>query len=95
MSETTTMTISIERVSDHKVVTYDEPIETQYVDHQEFWWSKGNGSCDCNRALFFSYNAPKGESFPKNYRPSCGEGKYRVRVMHGTELIFEDKEFGK
>lgn len=42
----------------------------------EFWWSEGNGSCDCNRELFFL--RAKGEDEPDEVQ--CGEERFCVRV---------------
>lgn len=24
----------------------------EYCNQEEYWWKEGNGSCDCNRAIF-------------------------------------------
>lgn len=43
---------------------------------REFWWSEGNGGCDCNRALFFARAA--GE--PEDWERGCGDTEYSVRM---------------
>lgn len=38
-----------------KVTLYDRVTEhtAEAGDYSVFWWTEGNGSCDCNRALAF------------------------------------------
>jgi hypothetical protein len=45
-------------------------------DFNEYWWSDGNASCDCNRELFFQH--ARGE--PESDEPDCGDGGYSVRL---------------
>ena len=28
---------------------HEYDVEDRYADSQEFWWTDGNGACDCNR----------------------------------------------
>lgn len=51
-------------------------------DCPEFWWTEGNGGCDCNRALFFK--AAGGEDNEDDDTP-CGETLYTV-----TKAILPD-----
>lgn len=41
-----------------------------------FWWTEGNGGCDCNRRLFFARAA--GEPDPEDY--DCTDGEYRITI---------------
>lgn len=29
-------------------------VEEKYQDSQLFWWTEGNGACDCNRSLYLN-----------------------------------------
>ena len=29
-------------------------VNAQYADGQAFWWTEGNGGCDCNRTLYLN-----------------------------------------
>lgn len=53
-------------------------------DGLEFWWTEGNGSCDCNRGLMvFDLDDPK-----------CGEERFALlEVRHNGKVeILEDGE---
>lgn len=52
-------------------------------DDSDWWWREGNGSCDCNRYIFFSAALEKvsREQFcAKAEDIPCSEGKYRVSI---------------
>jgi len=36
-----------------KIVTEIYEVEEKYAESQEFLWTEGNYSCDCNRSIFF------------------------------------------
>ena len=38
-------------------VTWEERTSASY---SFYWWSEGNGSCDCNRELLFGYDTSEG-----------------------------------
>lgn len=40
-----------------------------------YWWSEGNGSCDCNRAVLFGHEAV------------CGEQPYRYKAVDIADHI--------
>lgn len=40
-----------------------------------FWWEEGNGSCDCNRAIFF-------EGYKSENTYPCGHGAYSVNLIN-------------
>lgn len=44
--------VALLRVPDGREFEYRSQVEAQYADNQEFWWTDGNASCDCNRSLF-------------------------------------------
>ncbi len=53
-----------------------------------FWWTDGNGGCDCNRANFFARAG--GEPDPDEV---CGETNYRViefRLPDGRVVPCDD-----
>lgn len=54
-----------------------------------WWWSDGNASCDCSRAMFFAEAA--GEPDPD---VSCGSGRYAVRITNPKtgEVIYDEFE---
>jgi hypothetical protein len=33
---------------------HEDLVESQYLESQEFWWTEGNGACDCNRGDFLA-----------------------------------------
>ena len=43
------------------------------------YYSFGNGSCDCNRSLWFSGRSVK-----------CGDTRFRVKVLRGDLLVMDD-----
>lgn len=49
-----------------------------------FWWTIGNGSCDCNREIYFQ--RARGEE-PDLDADTCSEGRYSV--------ILEDADTGR
>ena len=49
----------------------------EYNFDNDFWWSEGNFSCDCNRGLEFKRGL--GEN-PDMDETSCGNGKYSVSI---------------
>lgn len=55
-------------------------------DGQEYMWTEGNWSCDCNRELFFR------DWDVDDERLTCGETKYRIAkvVSGGREFFPED-----
>lgn len=46
-------------------------------DWPVWWWEDGNGSCDCNRAIFF------GHSEPGTHRYCAGAERYVIVDVHG------------
>lgn len=45
--------------------------------YNEFWWSDGSASCDCNREIFFDRMLGI-DSFGKT---QCGDGKFSVKLF--------------
>jgi len=41
-------------LQDGRRFSVDAPVEAEYADTQWFWWTEGNGSCDCNRSLYLN-----------------------------------------
>lgn len=48
-----------------------------------WYWSEGNGSCDCNRAMFLGIDKEIGETA----KPGCCYGSTRVLVVDVTGYI--------
>ncbi len=55
-------------------------------DHSgDFWWSEGNGACDCNRAMIFDRLGGMDEDQIMDTDYSCGSERYTV-----VRYIFPD-----
>lgn len=63
------------------------PREQDDEDSIDYWWSEGNGSCDCNRYLYFE--RAKGAS-PDEAK--CGDGRYGIRVEIDGETWTDELE---
>lgn len=50
-----------------RIVNYSADSDTEA---QAFWWTDGNGGCDCNRELYF-YDFPDRDT-------ACGESRFEV-----------------
>ncbi len=51
-----------------------------------WWWTEGNGGCDCNRALFFK---TAGAEDNEDDDTPCGESLYRIKFIElpdGTRI---------
>lgn len=47
-----------------------------------YWWSEGNGACDCNRAILFGHE------------DTCGDSPYRyqaIEVVDDEEITIEQQ----
>lgn len=81
------MNIEIEDTSTGEVVVYD----ADWPWHGPFWWTQGNGNCDCNRYLFFER--------AKGYDPDesrCGHGRYRiVAIRVDGQTVYAESEIAK
>jgi hypothetical protein len=56
-----------------------------------WWWTEGNGGCDCNRALFFARAGSEPE--PED-DPPCGETIYRIpsiELEDGTIITVDER----
>jgi len=66
---------------------YEYECEEQSLDGQEFWWSEGNASCDCNREIFF--RSVNGDSADGR---ECGNDAFTVEYIEfedGTRVIID------
>lgn len=84
--------IAIRRVADSVVRVYHSDLEWREEPDahmkrlgmeqspDEYWWTEGNGGCDCNRALFFEYAGSDREPAERcaELDPPCGEGAYAI-----------------
>jgi len=59
------------------------------ADSQEFMWTEGNYSCDCNRALFWSRAG--GE---EDIEQDCGNVTYPIRATDDAgKVLFQDSHW--
>jgi len=49
-----------------------------------WYWTYGNGSCDCNRQLVFE---------PDAEQPECGESRYYIVGVEGDAAGYEQEEW--
>lgn len=50
------------------------------ASHQVNWWQEGNGSCDCNREIYF--RRAGGEPEPDDdYVEACGDTRFSVEFL--------------
>jgi hypothetical protein len=73
-----------EEVWDPNDITRDSEGEHYVWQNITYWWSEGNGSCDCNRYLFFQRAKDEPEQ-PEN-GICLGEGQYQVKVYDDTGM---------
>lgn len=65
-----------------------------WEDSSEWWWTEGNGGCDCNRHLYFER---AGGVDPHWSEGECSEGKYTIVEIifpDGTSLDIEEDPYG-
>ena len=67
-------------------------MDLEWEDGSEYWWSEGNMSCDCNRALEFDRagGTPDKVAWEKD-RP-CGDGAYVIVDLTG-DVWEKDKPY--
>lgn len=55
-----------------------------------WYFSEGNGSCDCNRALYWGY--AEGLSYDDIPERPCGNGAFRMKVINpkNGHILFDD-----
>lgn len=46
----------------------------------EFWWEEGNGSCDCNRWLYFQ----RAHGIEPDDDVPCSEGRFTVELREAS-----------
>lgn len=65
-------------------------------DHTRFWWTQGNGRCDCNRDLFWNRAAvPDYDADDDDPAAACGHTRYRVTraiLDNGSEIAIDAPE---
>ena len=62
--------VFLQRVADGEVRVH--PVSRRWEDIDEYRWTEGNDSCDCNRHYYFHGDTPLWDEAP------CGESLYRV-----------------
>lgn len=78
--------VKITRVSDGAVAVFSEDWMKNWSEGEEYNWSDGNWSCDCNRADFF-HRARKEEEI----ETECGNKSYTVRIEDESGIVlYED-----
>jgi hypothetical protein len=84
--------VVIRRASDGVERTYRMDNCPCPEDADDFWWTEGNGACDCNRGDFFARAG--GEEDPDT---PCGDSAYFVMKFiraDGTEIEGPDAKVG-
>ncbi len=79
------LTAYITKVSTGEVREEVQEIQDKYGHNQRWQWTEGNYGCDCNRGLFWAVAG--GED---DLKVSCGETKFRVRVVLGNDEILNE-----
>lgn len=64
-------------------------IPSPWGEADEFMWSDGNYSCDCNRALFFAWAGDEGEPDIE-----CGDWRFRVRITADDGHVLYEETAG-
>jgi len=88
--------VQIRRVADGLTRTYEDNIgftgdtRNEAREYANYWWTDGNGGCDCNRAMVFNRAADE----PEDDIP-CSDNLFRVKVVDadsGDAIVdeFED-----
>lgn len=81
------ITIRIRERATGKELDVQTEVEEKYLDNQNFYYSLGNGSCDCNRKLMFGQ--AQGIEFSDEETP-CGNTRYDVRVTIGGNIVLDE-----
>jgi len=88
-------TVTIVRVADGAERIYQDTSPWVPADEHGsgsiWWWTEGNGACDCNRAWFFLRAG--GEPDEHDETP-CGEEAYRIAVItlpDGTRVAVDSE----
>lgn len=68
-----TVKLEIRRKADGQTATTLRPDWTSDI---VWWWETGNGSCDCNRELFFC----RGRNEDEPDETECGDDRFSVRL---------------
>lgn len=78
--------VFIRRTEDGATTLYFDP----YCEDEGsiYIWSEGNYSCDCNRHLFFE----KSMGVDLGPEMDCSEGAYRVRLVRGGVVVYDEWE---
>jgi hypothetical protein len=72
--------VIIRRASDGVERTYHMSGCEMPTARDDFWWSEGNGACDCNRGDFFERAGGNDDS-----DESCGDSRYLVVAFIGSD----------
>ena len=83
--------VEIKRNADGLTRVYPFPEYGWDTDMDDYMWSDGNYSCDCNRALFFARAADEDDDIDIQ----CGESAYSVRIFDlSGKLLYQDGTWG-
>lgn len=84
-----TYKIQVQDMQTGKIKTVSQQV-TPYrpdnnVDILLFYWTEGNASCDCNRALIPGFEIEK---------LTCGNTRYKIKIFDPqNKVIFVDKNY--
>lgn len=75
------------------------PYELDWHKASVFWWTEGNMSCDCNRALEWQRATappPPDDPFWNNFERECGHGAFTAihAVLEDGTIVPLDKQEG-
>ena len=73
-------TQAVLQAPDGRVYGVSQLIEAEYATTQYFWWVEGNGSCDCNRAIYV--NNQHGTDYDED---TCGDAWRLVYLIAPSE----------
>lgn len=81
------LTVEIRRNADGAIRTHAD--SGPWDDANEYGWTEGNFSCDCNRALFFA----RAVGDPDPNIP-CGDDGYSIRVSGADgRVLYQDSDW--
>lgn len=83
--------VTITRVADGVSVLDEYDVTEEYRDTQKFWWQDGNGSCDCNRRLYF-YRVLYGDDDYLDIPEVCSHGQYIVSLTVAGAVVYEENQ---
>ncbi len=67
-------------------------MDDTWANAGEYHYSDGNGSCDCNRSIYFARAAGMDPHEAYMQHDDCGDGKYHIdSVVYRGELVWREE----